>query len=83
MNYYCVDEFNGVGVECADTLDTVIAKKVRLLHDFRILTDDDDRDTVVKELLGRCTNDVQMDILLHDVLVGNTTLDEVLGRYVQ
>ena len=76
--YYDIDEFNGVGVECADTLENIIAKKVHLLHDFCILEDDDDREDIVKDVLGRCTNGMQMDILLHDILVGKTTLDAML-----
>ena len=80
---YDLDEFIGVEVDNNETLADIVDKKIGLLRDFCILKGYGKKEKLVRELLSRCTNDLQMDILLHDVLVGNTTLDEMLGRYAQ
>ena len=76
---YNLDEFIGIEVDNNETLADIVSKKIDLLMDFCILKGYGEQEKLVRELLSRCTNEIQMDNILHDVLVGNTTLDKLLG----
>jgi hypothetical protein len=59
----------------------IIREKVSLLRDFCILKGNKDpRTAAVKEALKQCGTELRMQNMLHDVLVGRTTLDEMLKK---
>ena len=82
MKHYCIDEFiidehNTYMDKKADIID----KKISLLHDFCILSRLDKREMLVRVFLDKYNTEAQMTRVLHDVLVGNKTLDEMLRLY--
>jgi hypothetical protein len=83
MPEYLVDEFiDGTSVEY--TLEDQIDKKVSLLYDLCMLCKRrkgvDKREEAVRELLASYQNETQMDNAVHDIIVGNCTLEELLKR---
>lgn len=76
MKSYTIDDFTTS--ECQDTLQDIIDKKVSLLYDFLVLTDKDGYETHVRTMLSQCSNEREMSVLLHDVLMGYTTLTQLL-----
>ena len=78
---YTADDFiGGAFVGSTDTKQDLVDKKVSLLHDFCLLKKNDDREQSVRAVLDKCNTENEMSIVLHDVLVGNTTLDAMLTR---
>ena len=81
MKHYAVDDFiGGEYVGATDTKKDLVDKKISLLHDFCLLKTDDDREPLVRAVLDKCTDEYDMSHVLHDILVGNTTLDAMLTR---
>lgn len=82
MKHYDVDEFLFNFEDCP--LPKAVDKKISLLYDFCILTKKhshtDNREAAVRLLLGRCSDEYAMTHLLHNVLVGHCTLDELLDK---
>lgn len=79
MKHYHTEDFNGENV-LAETLEDAIEKKVSLLKDFAFLTEQDDREDVIKNILGTCKSERELDIMLHDVVRFNETIDEFITR---
>ena len=78
MKHYQTDEFL-FGGGTADTKSNVIDKKVSLLYDFCILTKrDGNKESAVRTLLEQYNNEYEMSQVLHNVLCGDTTIDELL-----
>lgn len=79
---YLVDEF--IDGTCESTLDEQIDKKVSLLYEMRILLKRtkgaDDREEAVRKLLASYQTERQIDNAVHDVIVGNYTLNQMLKR---
>jgi hypothetical protein len=62
-------------------MKTIIREKIALLEDFRILQKKKDpRKKIVREALKQCGSEIRMEQMLHDILVGRTTLDAVLQK---
>ena len=61
--------------------------KIDLLYDLCILKKrkgkSDPREPQVEELLEQCETRYAMDTMLHDVICGNMTLNELLSRGIQ
>lgn len=85
MAHYTIDEF--LNDTADDTnINTVVDKKVSLLYDFCVLrhrgTSADSREAAVRAYLKRYCTEAQLTRVLHDVLVGNKTVDQLLkGAY--
>jgi hypothetical protein len=83
MPEYLVDEFIGHSDE-QYTLEDQVDKKVSLLYDLCILCkrgrNADDREKAVKQLLTSYGNEVQMDNAVHNIIVGDDTLNDLLKR---
>lgn len=76
MKTYDVDEFtNAKNENCP--IEEIVEKKISLLHDFCLIKGESQADDV-RELLSSCGNEIQMDNILHDILVGKTTMESVL-----
>ena len=81
MRNYQIDDFFA---EVAEPLDVVVDKKVSLLYDLCILVEGrrqhqgDEREYAVRKVLGNCKSEHQMSNVLHDVVLGNCTLDTML-----
>ena len=79
---YLTEEFLGENIEC--TLEEQIDKKVSLLYDLCVLTkhkkSTDGREAAVRELLSSYQNERQIDNTVHDIIVGNCTLNDILKR---
>ena len=62
----------------------IIYEKLELLYDFCILTmranKHDPKENRVREMLSSCKSEREMERTLHDVLVGNETLEQLLAR---
>lgn len=83
MPEYLVEEFiDGASVEC--TLEEQIDKKVSLLYDLCMLYKRrkgvDSREEAVRQLFSSYQNEMQIDNAVHDIIVGNCTLDDLLKR---
>lgn len=83
MPEYLVEEFiDGTSVEC--TIEEQIDKKVSLLYDLCMLykrrNGVDKREQAVRELLASYQSEMQMDNAVHDIVVGNYTLNDLLKR---
>lgn len=62
-------------------MTNIIREKVSLLKDFCILSrKKDPREKAVKTALKQCGSEFRMEQMLHDVLVGRTTIDAVLQQ---
>ena len=68
-------------------LREMIDEKVQILYDFCILahrgkngTGTDKREKRIRDMLAKCKTERQMTIVLHDVLMGRETIDQVLQR---
>ena len=79
---YLVDEFIGKSESC--TLEDQVDKKVSLLYDlcklYRRGKKPDDREKALRELLTSCKSETQIDNTVHDILVGDYTLNDLLKR---
>ena len=81
MKHYAVDDFiGGAYVGATETKKDFVNKKISLLHDFCILHDDDYREPLVETVLNQCNTEHEMTTVLHDVLVGRTTLNARLTQ---
>ena len=82
MAEYLVEEFIDGTCEC--TFEEQVDKKVSLLYDMCILTkrkkDADNREQCVRQLLSSYQSERQMDNAVHDIVVGKTTLNDILKR---
>ena len=82
MLYYTVDEFL---TNKADTdINIAIDKKISLLYECGILRGrpTDSREDAVRAYLKRYSAEHQLTRALHDVIVGNKTIDQLLkGAY--
>lgn len=76
--YYYVDEF--VRKCQPDDLDTVIDKKINLLKDFCILKLHDKREYALRKALAQCKSEYEITAALHDIIIGNKTLNEYLTQ---
>lgn len=57
----------------------IIREKIALLEDFCILRKhNDNRRRLVRKALKECGSEIKMEQMLHDVIMGNTTLDKML-----
>ena len=78
---YIVDEFLG---KCEpSTMKEEADKKIYLLRDFCILTSVDKhngRERATKKMLRACTNKVQLDNIVRDLIMEKCTLNEMLKR---
>ena len=59
----------------------IIREKIALLEDFCIIKKrNDERRKLIRKALRECGTELRMEQMLHDVLVGNTTIDAVLQK---
>lgn len=59
----------------------IIKEKIGLLEDFCIISKyHDPRKKLVRKALKECGTEIKMEQMLHDVLMGNTTIDTVLKK---
>ena len=84
MAHYTIDEFLSNNEDT--NIKAVVDKKVSLLYDFCILrqsgTSRDGREAAVRAYLQRYSTEAQVTRVLHDVVVGNKTVDQLLkGAY--
>lgn len=71
-----------------DPIDIAIDKKVNLLYDLCILRKTkkdrkmlaDEREAALREVLSEYTNEKQLDNALHNVVLGNKSLDTFLAQ---
>lgn len=62
-------------------IETIIDEKIEVLYDFTILPSKHCKDAKkVRKILANCTNEIQMDIQLHNLLHGTETLDQFIKR---
>ena len=66
------------------TMTEIICEKIQLLYDFCILMTryhmHDPNENRVREMLEACKSEREIERTLHDVLVGNETLAQLLAR---
>lgn len=78
---YIVDEFLG---KCEPTtIKEEADKKIYLLRDFHVLKSIDKhngREKATKKMLRACQTKVQLDNIVHDLITGKCTLNEMLAR---
>ena len=83
MHHYQTDEFIYDEV-IPDPIDIAIDKKVSLLYDLCILCKTknrrDVREAELREVLSRYTTEKQLDNALHNVVLGNKTIDTFLAQ---
>lgn len=64
--------------------NSIIAEQIGVLYSLGILKhhnyEDDARDSLIREVLEMCTNEIQMMNTLHDIKVGNETIEDMLIR---
>lgn len=83
MKYYDISEF--IQNSSENTIADAVDKKISLLYDFCILRrlrgkSYDDRETYVRQWLSTYKSEHHMTVALHNILVGNTTLNNVLKQ---
>lgn len=83
MKQYAIDEF--IRNDFNDNPNDAVDKKIALLYDFCILKTRsrqamDSREPQVRKMLIDCGSEHRMTALLHDVLVGNKTLDQLITQ---
>lgn len=71
---YGIDDYTTV----SDVLQDAVDKKVSLLYDFCILHKR--QEPQVRTLLTQCKSENEMTRVLHDVLLGRTTLTQLLKK---
>ncbi len=81
MRHYTVDEFLNDHIK--DThINTIIEKKINILYELGILRHygrhADSREPALRAYLKRYKTENQLTTALHDVVVGNTTIDQLL-----
>ena len=86
MKHYTVDEFIMNDTNTDTDINTAVDKKVSLLYDFCILRHcrgtADSREDALRAYLKRYCTETQLTRALHDVVVGNKTIDQLLkGAY--
>lgn len=83
MPEYLVDEFIGHD-NATHTIEEQVDKKVSLLYDLCILCKRgryaDNREEAVKKLLSSYESEVQIDNAVHNIIVGDYTLNDLLKR---
>ena len=64
------------------TFEDIVEEQIDILYDFCILRrkkgKEDQREDTVRQMLLDCGNERRIEIVLHDVKVGNHTLNELL-----
>ena len=64
--------------------NSIIAEQIGVLYSLGILKhhnyEDDARDSLIREVLEMCTNEIQMMNVLHDIKTGNETIEAMLIR---
>lgn len=85
MKHYQVNEFiNGTPNFPVDNKHDIVDKKVSLLYDFYILRKHkktpDARESAVREWLSTYATESQMTRALHNILVGDCTLNNTLKK---
>ena len=79
MNYQTDEFLFGGGV--AESKTHAIEKKVSLLYDFCVLTKrNSEKEDAIRTLLEQCKHEYEMSQVLHCVLCGDTTIDELLAQ---
>ena len=64
-----------------NSLETVICEQMRVLYGTRIINkNNQDLEPLVFKVLESCKSEVQIENTLHDVKVGNETLEQMLVR---
>ena len=71
---YGVDDYTTASHSITDAIE----KKVSLLYDFDILSKR--QEPQVRTLLSQCSDEHEMTRVLHDVLLGRTTLTQLLHK---
>lgn len=75
-----IDYIEAENIEKQDLINA----KIEILYDMAILTHKrggtDAREEEVREMLSKCNSRPQMDILLHDVVRGKMSLDDLLDE---
>ena len=83
MAQYLVEEF--LGKSEPTTLKKEVDKKIHLLYEFCILAHDkkarDKREKELRKILLDCNNETRMNNVVHDLLMGNYTVNDLLRRY--
>lgn len=84
MKHYDTEEF--FGNSKPTTLKDEVEKKISLLYDFCILVRQksriyDAREEALRKILLGCKSITSMSNIVHDLLVGNCTLNSLLRRY--
>lgn len=64
-----------------NSLDITISEQMRVLYGTRIINKhNQDLEPLILKVLEACTSEVQIENTLHDVKVGNETLEQMLVR---
>lgn len=74
------------GTERPDSKKVLIDKKINLLYDFSILTNDktgEGNENRVRAILKQFETESQMTTAIHDLVFGDETIDEFIERYVR
>lgn len=82
--YYTADDF--IRTAMPEPIHIVVKKKLNLLCDFCILKKHTPDYNTMKTLLNQCNTEIAIDNLVHGLLVGTETLDQLFARkemYVQ
>ena len=59
----------------------IIREKIALLEDFCIIErSHDERRKLVRKALRQCGTELRMEQMLHDVIMGTTTIETVLAK---
>lgn len=62
-------------------MTNIIRQKIELLEDFCIIKrSHDSRRKLVRQALRECGTEIRMEQMLHDVLMGHTTIETVLAK---
>ena len=79
---YLVDEF--IGNVKPRTFEEQVDKKISLLYDLRLIRKGrkhhDGREQAIRQMLLNCKTETAMDNLMHDVVSGKCTLNDLLAR---
>ena len=82
MRHYQADEF--ILDATPDPIDVAIDKKVSLLYDLCVLVrkckERDARETALREVLSHYNSERALTSALHDVVLGNKTIDTFLEQ---
>ena len=82
MRHYQADEF--IYETISDPVSVAVDKKVSLLYDLCILcktkTSPDSRETALREVLSHYNSERALTTALHDVVLGNKSIDTFLAQ---